>query len=362
MSELHRGITKVLDLLNSAQAMDQIQAGLRAVHPHIRRATSEELTEQLRRFVPGFRGAQPSDRMVVAIAALLCGTMVEHGGDSDVCGEVLLDCLEDLLRALGGFWEEVRRLAGVAVNPENANSLADVHAGEIAAADRPAALAYFAHPLFVLGVVAHLSMSKSLRATARTRPALLELAPNVDVAISEDSRLGCLLRVLDDEPLLVLHAGERKGFQTRMTGVADLLQLGGLCAARLIGKPAEGWLPGRKPDRAFIAAVTRGQIREDLTVEGVFNLWPWQALRSDGSLPAGRAAGRHLLPWTAFPDEIPDFEGTRVLLLSPRNPPASWPGTRRYREMAGDLVVEHRLSADETADWLTRIAAASKAG
>src|SRR5262249_5671284 len=152
------------------------------------------------------------------------GTMVEHGGDPEVCGEVLLDCLEDLLRALGGFWEEVRHRGGVAVSPENTDALANLHAAEIAALDRPAVLAYFAHHLFTLGMVTHLSMSKSLRATARTRPQLRELAPNVDVAISERSRLGCLFRVLDEEPLVVLHPGERKGFQTCITGVADMLQ------------------------------------------------------------------------------------------------------------------------------------------
>jgi hypothetical protein len=357
MSSLHAAVDQFLHLLDTVQNMDELQAGMNAVLPHIQQATPEELTEQLRRFVRGVSvPIDPGARIMVGAAALTCGVMVENGGDPSVCGDILLDRLEELLRELKEFWDLVRARARVAISPRNAKDVAGKFFSEVMAVNQAAAYAYYGHYPLLLSVVAHLSKSKQLRATARGRSQFLELAPNVDVVISEHQHLGCLLRVLDDEPLLVLHPGERKGFQTRMTAVADVLQLDTLCAARLIGGPAAGLLVGKKPDPVIISTATDGKVREDLTVASVFHLWQWQALRPDGSLPTG-ARSPYLFPWNAFPDEIPAFEGMRVLLLGPRSEPANWPATRRYRDMPGDLVVERPLSTEETADWLARLAA-----
>jgi hypothetical protein len=212
-----------------------------------------------------------------------------------------------------------------------------------------------------MGAIAHLSKSKALRATARQAPDLLAGAPNLDVLIQGDpTYLTCMFRVLDDERLLVLHPAEQKGYEVRLTAVADVLQLDTLLAARLIGDPSAGLLPGARPAPEILSAVTDGPVRFDLTVDGVFNLWMWGGLRPDGTLPVGLTPSSFLLPGNAFPDEISAFDGVRVLLLAPRFPAQSWHGTRRYRDMPGDLTVERTLGPAEVADWVKRIAAAPR--
>jgi tetratricopeptide (TPR) repeat protein len=351
-------VDQFLDTLGRWQTLDQLQAAANGVHACLRTSTPDELTAQLRRFPEDLAGA---NLIEVGCAALCCGAMVEHGGDPDVCGPVLLDRTEDLLKDMAAFWDEVRSRSGATLTPRNATSLGERHFNEVLQANQRAAWAFVAYKPLLLGIVTHLSRSKALRAAARGRPQLLAMAPAVDMPFSEHSHLGCLLRVLDNEPLIVLHPGAGKGYRVRMTGVADVLQLDTLLAARLVGDPAAG-LPGRAPDPAIVSAVTAGPVRPDLEAEGVFNLWAWGGLRRDGTLPPepGPDAG-HLLPWYAFPDQIPTFEGVRVVLLGPRNPPAHWPGTRRYREMPGELTVQRALTPEEVQEWLARIAKAAPA-
>jgi thioredoxin-like negative regulator of GroEL len=354
VSNLAASVDRFLDTLSGWQNLGQLQQSAQDVYGHLRGATPDELNAQLHRFLKGL----PEARFLEAgVAALACGAMVEHGGDPGICGPVLLDRTEGLLRDLGVFWDEVRKRSGATLTPANATPLGERYFNEIGPANQEAAFAFYGHKSYLLGLVTHLSRSPALRAEARRRPRLLQQAPVIDVPFSEHSHLGCLLRVLDDEPLLVLHPGEGKGFRVRLTGVADVLQLDTLLAARLGGR-----LPGREPPPAIVSAVTDGPVREDLSVDGVFNLWTWGGLNPDGTLPPGPGPGvRHLLPWNAFPDQIPAFDGVRVVLLAPRNPPFRWPGTRRYREMPGDLRVEGTLSPEEVRDWLDRIRRADRA-
>jgi hypothetical protein len=325
--------------------------------PHIQKSSPDALTRQLGRFLPLFREAiSPDLRLAVGLGAMTCGAMVEHGGDPNVCGEALLDRMEDLLAALGRFWDEVRAKAGQDPTPTTARQLGEQYLVDVYKADPDAAMAYYSHNPLCLGLISHLAKSPALRAAARSRPQLLKLAPNLDVAINEFAHLGTLLRVLDDEPLVVLHPAERKGYRIRITGVGDVLQLDTLLAARLVGDPADGWLPGERPGPDVIAAVTDGPVRPDLTVTGVFDLWRWTGLRADGTLPDGPSD--HRLEWNAIPADLPLLDGERVVLLSAKDPPADWQGTRRYRDLPGDLVLERVLSADEVRAWLGRLAGA----
>jgi hypothetical protein len=359
MSALATAVDNYLRTMAQAQDANDIAAATPPLLPHVQAASPEELTKQLRRlYVEVSRGASLP---MISTTSLVCGGMVEHGGDPEVCGPFLLDCLGKLLGELKVFWEQVRAHSGIPVTQESAMWLGEQFFNTVAQTHLNPAWAFYFHMPLAMGAIAHLSKSKSLRATARSRPELLAEAHNLDVVSREDpTYLTCMFRVLDDEPLVVLHPAERKGFAVRLTAVADVLQLDTLMAATLIGDPAAGWLPGTRPSPEIVSAVTDGQVRFDLSVDGVFNLWRWSALRSDGTLPVGLTPSELLLPWNAFPADIPLFEGTRVLLIGPRFPPQNWPGTRRYRDMPGALAVERVLPPDEVADWLMKIAAAPR--
>ena len=356
-SALAAAVDRLFDTLTRSQSLDEIQAAMADLLPHIQATPPVELNRQLARFLILLREATgPDFRLPVALAAMTCGAMVEHGGHPEVCGEALLDRMEDQLVALGVFWTEVRGRSGQDPTPATARRLGEHYLVDVYQTHPDAAMAYYSHNPLCLGLISHLATSPALRATARARPRLLELAPNLDVAINEFAHLATLLRVLDDEPLVVLYPAERKGFRVRITGVADVLQLDTLLAARLVGDPTDGWLPGEQPGPDVVAAVTDGPVRPDLTVNGVFDLWRWTGLRADGTLPGG--PNDHRLEWNAIPADLPLFDGERVVLLSPKDPPADWPGTRRYRDLPGDLVLERMLSAGEVGDWLDRLAGA----
>jgi hypothetical protein len=216
--------------------------------------------------------------------------------------------------------------------------------------------------LFVLGAIAHLSRSKPLRARARSRPEIAELARAVDGVTGATSLLTAVLRVLDDERLVVLHPGERKGFEVTIGGVADNFQLHTLLADALIGDPAAGRLAGEKADPIAAAAARGGVIPPGrVTTTGAFNLWNGPAYRADGTLPEGERGGWWV--WNeGSPADILPFEGVRVVLLGRPPYARTWAAGRRFPGMAGELVVERALAPEVVRDRLARLAAAPKPG
>jgi hypothetical protein len=126
-----------------------------------------------------------------------------------------------------------------------------------------------------------------------------------------------LLRVLDDETLIVVHRESGQVFRATMTGVADNFQLHTLLAANLLGPrrglfSRRGLLPGEPPTQAMIAAADgSGDLAPPGGIRGQFNLvdahgtWIWNEGR---------------------PDEIPLVHNHRVVVLDPPRPTTE-PGT-----------------------------------
>ncbi|WP_427886145.1 hypothetical protein ACQHIV_26545 [Kribbella sp. GL6] len=156
-----------------------------------------------------------------------------------------------------------------------------------------------------------------------------------------------LLRVLDDEPLIVVHRESGQVFRATMTGVADNFQLHTLLAAKLLGpSPRRGlfarrrstsaYLPGEAPTAAMIAAADgSGELMPPGGVVGRFNLvdangaWIWNEGR---------------------PDEIPVVRGARVVVLDPPAYERSWNTGRVYPLMTATMDVEP-VSEPEAAQW-----------
>jgi hypothetical protein len=293
---------------------------------------------------------------------ITCGACIERGGDPDICGEAILGRLPELLRGVAGFLGEVRRRANVGPDERvDLNQLINQHINDVLGTNPAFAWAYIAQRSLSLGAIAHLSRSKKLRAIARSRPELLQLSVAADRAAGNGSFLTDMLRVLDDERLVVLHPGEMKGFEVRISGIADNFQLHTLLADAVIGNPADGYLGGTKPDPAVVAIARGGAIPTDrLTARGMFNLWNWPALQSDGTLPHGAAGGGWWIWNEGNPGDIRHFDGVRVVLLSPPPYARSWNAGRRFPHMPGELTVERVLTADAAGDWLARITVAAK--
>ena len=167
-----------------------------------------------------------------------------------------------------------------------------------------------------------------------------------------------MLQVLDDEPLLVLHVEQRKGFDIRISGIANNFQLHTLLAGAIIGSPAKGMVTGEAPSKRAVAECRDSVVGHDGgdNVTGAFNLWNWVGLQPNGRLPDGQTERSGHWIWNeGCPADIIPFESRRVVLLGPPPYVRHWRAGRPFHAMVGELTVEHRLSEGEVADWLNRL-------
>jgi hypothetical protein len=160
-----------------------------------------------------------------------------------------------------------------------------------------------------------------------------------------------LLRILDGEPLIVVHRSTGTGFRVTISGVADNFQLHTLLAARVIPllPDARRGLFRRRaaalpdpPTPAMVAAADgSGDYAPAGGITGQFNLvdatgaWIWNEGR---------------------PDEIPSIAGVRVVVLDPPPYQRAWDSGRAYPLLRA-TVDAIPLPADEADLWLGRVAA-----
>lgn len=209
--------------------------------------------------------------------------------------------------------------------------------------------------------LAVLSRSKELRKRAHADEAMKATAQQLESACNLES-LSQMLRVLDDEELIVLHPVQQRGYVVRISGIGDNFQLHTLLADALIGDPAQGWLPGERPDPR-VAALARNapyDAKEHLTALGAFNLVNWYGLLPDGTLPEGTQAYQSWIWNEGIPDDVAPFEGTRIILLGPPPYERTWNAGRHFPSMSGELQVARQLTDEETRQWLARLASAPR--
>jgi hypothetical protein len=171
-----------------------------------------------------------------------------------------------------------------------------------------------------------------------------------------EALLSVVLDVLDDEELVVLHPGTGRGYRVAISGITHNFQLHTLLADALVGNPAEGLLPGRRPDPRVVAAAKDGPYDkgEVPAAEACFHLQDWTAIRPDGSVdddPIG-----HVIWHEGKPADIPALAGQCVVVLSLVKLKRTWRAPRDFEEMAGEARVVARLSREEVAAWVRRIA------
>jgi hypothetical protein len=158
---------------------------------------------------------------------------------------------------------------------------------------------------------------------------------------AEDARwlLG-LLRVLDDEPLIVVHRDSGRVYEMAISGIGDNFQLHTLLAATLIGDPVRGLISGTAPHPAWIAAATDGELAPPGAIHGQFNLvdatgeWIWNEGR---------------------PADIPIVGGRRVVVIDPPPYERTWNIGRTYPLMIPEVHLHHIQPADTAAAWIQRI-------
>lgn len=292
------------------------------------------------------------ERVPVRIGArlgVLCGALAELGGDPEPVAEPLVAELADCLELAGTFAAHWRTATGEAP-PE---PVADDHDWTEAAADRLAAApltreaaveladAWSLAHLRSLPVLSILQLSPRLRHALPGRERLIAALGTVLDERPDLEFLAGLLRVLDDERLIVLHRPTGRGYEVVIGGLGDNAQLHTLLADVLSGPEAEGLLEGVRPDPAWVRAATDGPA--DPAAPPV---------RGSFALVDGR--GRRI--WNeGRPADIPRVAGVRVLVLDRPAYERSWRGGRIYPLMRPDVRLRRILPAGEAAAWLARV-------
>ncbi|GIJ44893.1 hypothetical protein Val02_17790 [Virgisporangium aliadipatigenens] len=271
----------------------------------------------------------------------LVGLLAPFGTDPTAAVPALVERAAEVMEMAGTFGRTYRKAFGPlppADDPERIGpTLARVPGAQRAVA------AWFCLDGWVRPVV-YLSQHAAVRAMLPQRERLAAAIPPVRDTHATPRRLEGLLRVLDDERLVVLDrdfAGTGTGFHVTIGGIADNAQLYTLLAAALIGEPADGLLPGRRPTPAEIAAVTEPD-----------------APRPPGGTHAGwalRDAAGGRIGNDGTPADIPRVEDVRVVVLDAEPNARSWPAGKAYPLMTPAARVERRLTPEEAAQWWGRV-------
>lgn len=310
--------------------------------------------------VDALRAAGPDDiRPALArLAPVLSGISLERGsGLAQVVGGmawqvadtspvlgVLVNRACEAMEGAARFLALHRELLGDPPAPQDTSAVQETvdrfaaAAAASATEPRKLAFAWFASPDWVQPVL-YLSQRADVRAALPQRERLLPAVESIREDLDVANWLHGLLLVLDDAPLIVLHRQSGRGYRVTISGIGNNAQLQTLLAARLIGEPGAGWLPGTPPSPDMTAAADgSGPMQPPGGIVAQFSLGDLQGAWLP---PAGR------------PADIPLLQGERVIVLDPPSRETWGPG-RVYPLMQPSLSGEHQLAPGEAAAWLAK--------
>jgi hypothetical protein len=291
--------------------------------------------------------------------ALVCGALVERGWDPSPIVEPLRRRLETLFAPASALADACRarlpKTEGEANNEDDPGDAFEKVRAQ-AALEMPAeSAAWDALEAFWRPAIAVFSVSPAARAIARP---LRAKAANIADYNTAGHWISMILAVLDDEPILAIEPATNLGILGRISGVVDNFQLNTLLMHEF---PKSGFFARRRvPQRVADVARGAGPQQTGDIVTSVWNLYTWQAIQPDLKLPDPNDYGAHTnWIWNeGKPEDIPDFDGRRVILLGPPSYPRSWQSQRMFLMLPASLVCERKLSKDEVHGWLQRMAAA----
>lgn len=295
-----------------------------------------------------------------------CGALVEQGADPYIALDAVLGRLIEVLERAAAFGEACRATAEAeAADPASQYQLddffVDKYGAQVAAQMPENAQAWGVLEIVCVSAVAMLSRSVEGRKTARHNAALIQILQNFPVPHGMLDYLSEILEVLDEAELLVLYPVLERGYRLKISGIGDNFQLQTLLADAVIGNPEKGWIPGERPDPRVVAAARDQRIDATMpTAVGVFNLVNWRGLLPDGTLDKSDHADVNWIWGEGLPADIPQYEGTRIILLGPASYPRSWNAERRFDGMKGELHVIEKLKPEAVQDWLKRLANAPR--
>ena len=343
---------------------EEIHAAAQALFKSVRKSSRDEVHEAMRSLAAAF---QLTDARRAGSVAMACGALVEKGFDPETIAAPLVERLGPLLdgsarlaeACLERMPQPAEREQGAEEEDGEGHSEAFEAAREQAAPELPGeAAAWDALEQLWPPMIAVFSASGPWRARARR---LRETAARIADHHEAGHWLWLMLSVLDDEPILVIEPEKRLGVLGRMSGVVDNFQLHVLLMDVF---PKSGLFRRRRvPGRVAEIARGNGPQQTADVVMGTWNLYTWQAVGPDLSLPDPQGLGTpaNWIWGEGVPEDIPLFEDHRVILLGPPSYVRTWQSQRMFAHLRASVECTRTLDADEIHQWLERMAAATAA-
>jgi hypothetical protein len=287
-----------------------------------------------------------------AFVALVCGAVVEGGGDPSAIIQSLNRRLQSLLESAAALADACLARMPQAENKGHDPAALDNVRQQVACTMPVENAAWEALNQLWKPAIAVYSVSALARAEVR---GLSAFATKIAAYHEGGHWLRLMLSVLDNEPILAIAPQTRVGILARISGIVDNFQLNVLL---MDGFPRSGLLARRRvPKRMVDVARGIGPQQTTDTVTGVWNLYTWKAIEPGFKLPdlGDYGASGNWIWNEGSPEDIPIFEGRRVILLGPASYARSWGSQRMFDKLPAKLECEHTLSKGEVTAWLQRM-------
>lgn len=336
---------------SSNSSEEQRGAAAGAFLSQISKGPDDVVNEAMRTLARNFGYEDPSR---AAFLALVCGAMVENGADPSAIAQPLTARLQSLLEPAVAFVEECRSEMPAVQDDDDLdpyeqfeevkNRLSPERTGEISAWE---ALNVFWRP-----AIAVYSVSTPARESAK---ALRPLAQQIADYHEGGHWLQLILSVLCNEPIAVIEPTTRLGFVGRFSGVVDNFQLNILLMDMF--PHSETGLRRIPPAAGETVRGIGPQVTDEL-VTGVWNLYTWQAVRQDLTLPDRRDTSitSHWIWNEGIPSDIPLFQGMRTVLLGPASYERIMKVQRMFNHLPAQIAMERELSRSDITSLLEQMA------
>lgn len=363
MTTFAQAVDHIISVLEAPQGdPDVLRSALSNVLRQSKDATPHQIEDAFRRLVVFIVESPPAP---AALAALGCGALVENGADPEIPAVAILQRTQEILLLAAPFGRACVEQAHEANDEgalEDIDACVERYGPDVRDAMEEAAQAWSVMSMFCTAALAMLMRQPYQRRAWRQNSAFRAALQAEGFMDGYTFELRKLVNVLDDENIIVLHPGSRRGYRIVISGIGDNFQLHTLLADALIGAPEAGWLEGDRPDPLVVSLAKDGSLPDGERapdVVGSFNLWNWQGLRSDGQLLDGYGHSDYWIWNEGVPADIELFQGTRVILLGPPPYSRSWNAGRYFTGMKGEVQVLEQLSREQVDTWLAKIAQAA---
>jgi hypothetical protein len=289
------------------------------------------------------------------VAIVICGLM-HQGYDCTPAIAPLINKLDYLLTMSGRLLAAAEREAGApSDDPDNAE-LINRMLTEIARTNPIESAAWEAlEELFYLSGVTLFCQDLQARVAAQH---LRELTKPIEHYHSGAHWLNRILSVFSNEPILVIEPSTKLGFEGKMSGISGNFQLHTLLMD--IFPQQHLWqIQRRVSKKAVDIAMGKGaQCDPHNTVSGVWNMYDWQAIQPDLTLPdpADYGNDRHWIWGEGCPADIPVFSGFRVILLGAPSYKRGFGAQRDFADLRAKITRDRLLNRQEVTTWLLRMA------